>query len=144
MADKLILLVEDNEEDEELTLLALRMAHVNNEIAVTRDGSEALEFLFCSGKYQERDARQPAVVLLDIKLPKLSGLEVLRRIRTDDRTRLIPVVMLTSSSEEGDVSKSYAYGANSYVRKPIEFSQFSDAVSQLGRYWILLNEQTGL
>jgi two-component system response regulator len=144
MGDKIILLVEDNAEDEELTLLALRLARVTNEIAVTRDGSEALDFLFCSGRYEARDlSRQPAVVLLDIKLPKLNGLEVLRRIRTDARTRHIPVVMLTSSSEEEDIFQSYASGANSYVRKPIEFSQFADAVAQLGRYWTVLNEHPG-
>jgi CheY-like chemotaxis protein len=144
MVDRLILLVEDNAEDEELTVLALRQAKVRDEIAVTRDGSEALDFLFCSGRYRERDlGRQPAVILLDIKLPKLNGLEVLRRIRTDERTRYIPVVILTSSSQEEDMLQSYAGGANSYVRKPIGFSQFADAVAQLGRYWTLLNEHPG-
>jgi two-component system response regulator len=141
MGEKIILLVEDNEEDEELTVRALRQAQVSNEIAITRDGSEALEFLFCEGRYRERDpAKQPAVILLDLKLPKLNGIDVLKRIRADERTRYIPVVILTSSSEEDDMLQSYASGANSYVRKPIVFSQFANAVAQLGLYWMLLNE----
>lgn len=141
MSDRIILLVEDNEEDEELAIRALRQAQVSNEIAITRDGKEALEFLFCEGEYQNRDIeKQPAVVLLDLKLPKLNGIDVLKRIRADDRTRYIPVVVLTSSSEEDDILQSYASGANSYVRKPIVFSQFADAVAQLGLYWMLLNE----
>lgn len=141
MADKMILLVEDNPDDEELTLRALRKSKLTNEIAVTRDGSEALEFLFCEGQYADRDPSQmPAVVLLDLKLPKLNGLDVLRRIRADERTKLIPVVILTSSSEDEDMINSYTSGANSYVRKPVAFSQFADAVSELGLYWMLINE----
>lgn len=142
MTDKMILLVEDNPDDEELTLRALRKSKLTNEIAVTRDGSEALEFLFCEGQYADRDPSViPAVVLLDLKLPKLSGLEVLQRIRADERTKLVPVVILTSSSEDEDMINSYAFGANSYVRKPVAFSQFADAVSELGLYWMLLNER---
>lgn len=141
MADKMILLVEDNPDDEELTLRALRKSKLTNEIAVTRDGSEALEFLFCEGQYADRNPSvMPAVVLLDLKLPKLNGLDVLRRIRADERTKLIPVVILTSSSEDEDMINSYTSGANSYVRKPVAFSQFADAVSDLGLYWMLINE----
>jgi two-component system response regulator len=139
MAEKFILLVEDNPDDEELTLRALRK--VANEVVVTRDGSEALEFIFGTGKHAERDAtRLPAVILLDLKLPKLSGLDVLQRLRADARTRLVPVVVLTSSSEDEDVLRSYRFGANSYVRKPVEFGAFAGAVTQLGVYWMLLNE----
>ncbi len=141
MSEKLIMVVEDNPDDEELTLRALRMGKIANEIVVTRDGSEALEFLFCTGKYQGRDAsRMPSVILLDLKLPKLSGLDVLQRMRADPRTRFIPVVVLTSSSEDEDMLRSYELGANSYVRKPVEFSAFATAVGQLGIYWLLLNE----
>lgn len=141
MADKMILLVEDNPDDEELTLRALRKSKLTNDIAVTRDGTEALEFLFCEGQYADRDSsHMPAVVLLDLKLPKLNGLDVLQRIRADERTKLIPVVILTSSSEDEDMINSYTSGANSYVRKPVAFSQFADAVSELGLYWMLLNE----
>ena len=141
MSDKLIMVVEDNPDDEELTLRALRLGKIANEIVVTRDGSEALEYLFCSGKYQGRDpARMPSVILLDLKLPKLSGLDVLQRMRADPRTRFIPVVVLTSSSEDEDMLRSYRFGANSYVRKPVEFASFANAVTQLGVYWMLLNE----
>ena len=141
MSEKLILLVEDNPDDEELTTRALRQAKIANEIFVARDGAEAVEFLFGEGRHAGRDlARQPAVVLLDLKLPKLSGLDVLDRLRSDPRTRLIPVVVLTSSSEEEDMLKSYKLGANSYVRKPVAFGQFVNAVSQLGMYWLLLNQ----
>lgn len=141
MADKMILLVEDNPDDEELTLRALRKSKLTNDIAVARDGGEALEFLFCEGRYADRDpSHMPAVVLLDLKLPKLNGLDVLQRIRADERTKLIPVVILTSSSEDEDMINSYTSGANSYVRKPVAFSQFADAVSKLGLYWMLLNE----
>ena|ERR1700741_4043971 len=141
MSHKLILVVEDNPDDEELTLRALRQGKIANEIVVARDGSEALEFVFGTGKYQGRDvAIQPGVVLLDLKLPKLSGLDVLQRLRADERTRLVPVVILTSSSEEDDMLRSYQSGANSYVRKPVEFGAFVSAVSQLGVYWVLLNE----
>jgi CheY-like chemotaxis protein len=140
MAEKLILLVEDNPDDEELTLRALKQK-VAIVVVVARDGSEALEFIFGTGKYEGRDlSRMPTVILLDLKLPKLSGLDVLQRLRGDPRTRLIPVVILTSSSEDEDMLKSYQWGANSYVRKPVEFGNFADAVSHLGLYWMLLNE----
>jgi two-component system response regulator len=139
--DKTILLVEDNEDDEELTTRALRQAKIVNEIVVTRDGREALDYLFGEGKYAGRDATQtPALILLDLKLPKLSGLEVLAKLRADPRTRLVPTVVLTSSSEDEDMVRSYESGANSYVRKPVEFKAFADAVSQLGVYWVLLNQ----
>ncbi len=139
MAEKFILLVEDNPDDEELTLRALRK--VANEIVVVRDGSEALEFVFGTGSFAGRDTeRMPAVVLLDLKLPKLSGLDVLQRLRADPRSRLLPVVVLTSSSEDEDMLRSYRFGANSYVRKPVEFASFANAVTQLGVYWMLLNE----
>jgi two-component system response regulator len=141
MADKTILLVEDNPDDEELTLRALRQAKVANEVIVARDGIEALDFLFGKGRFKERDVQQrPAVVLLDLKLPKLNGLDVLQRMRADPLTKLIPVVVLTSSSEDEDKLRSYASGANSYVRKPVEFGSFANAVAQLGVYWLLLNE----
>ena len=141
MSEKMILLVEDNEDDEELTTRALRQAHIANEIVVARDGQEALDFLFGQGAHAGRDlARMPALVLLDIKLPKVTGLEVLQRVRADPRTRLVPIVMLTSSSEDEDMLKSYEHGANSYVRKPVEFRAFAEAVRQLGMYWMLLNQ----
>ncbi|TMH28194.1 MAG: response regulator [Betaproteobacteria bacterium] len=141
MSDKMILLVEDNPDDEELTTRALRQAKIANEIVVARDGAEALEFLFGEGVHAGRGvSRMPAVILLDLKLPKLSGLDVLNRLRADPRTRLIPTVILTSSSEDEDMLKSYQLGANSYVRKPVDFSQFATAVSQLGMYWLLLNQ----
>jgi two-component system response regulator len=139
--DRIILLVEDNPDDEELTLRALRQGNVANEVAVARDGSEALDYLFCTGSHAGRNAAQmPAVVLLDLKLPKLGGIDVLKRMRADPRTRLIPVVVLTSSSEEEDMVRSYESGANSYVRKPVEFAAFAAAVAQLGVYWMLLNQ----
>jgi len=141
MREKMILLVEDNPDDEALTMRALKQSKLANEIVITRDGNEALEFLFATGKYEGRDvSHTPAVVLLDLKLPKLSGLEVLQRLRADRRTRLVPVVVLTSSSEDEDMMRSYELGANSYVRKPVVFGQFADAVSQLGLYWMLLNQ----
>jgi len=141
MREKMILLVEDNPDDEALTMRALKQSKLANEIVITRDGNEALEFLFATGKYEGRDvSHTPAVVLLDLKLPKLSGLEVLQRLRADPRTRLTPVVVLTSSSEDEDMLRSYELGANSYVRKPVVFGRFADAVSQLGLYWILLNQ----
>lgn len=139
MAEKFILLVEDNPDDEELTMRALRK--IANEVVIARDGSEALEFLFGTGKYAGRDTEHaPAVILLDLKLPKLSGLDVLQRLRADPRTQLVPVVVLTSSSEDEDMLKSYRFGANSYVRKPVEFGAFANAVTQLGVYWMLLNQ----
>ena len=141
MKDRIILLVEDNPDDEELTLRALRQGNVANEVAVARDGSEALDFLFSTGSHAGRDpAQMPTVVLLDLKLPKLGGIDVLKRMRADPRTKLIPVVVLTSSSEEEDMVRSYESGANSYVRKPVEFTAFAAAVSQLGVYWMLLNQ----
>ena len=141
MKDKMILLVEDEEDDVALTLRALKKGNIANEVMVVRDGAEALDWLFAAGAYSERDAnRTPAVVLLDLKLPKVDGLEVLRRVRADERTRLLPVVVLTSSKEERDVIGSYSLGCNSYVRKPVDFLEFSDAVRQLGLYWLILNE----
>jgi CheY-like chemotaxis protein len=141
MKEKMILLVEDNPDDEELTLRALRKSNIANDVFVARDGSDALDFLFCTGKHAGRDPlAMPAVVLLDLKLPKLNGIDVLNRMRADPRTALIPVVVLTSSSEDEDMLRSYQSGANSYVRKPVEFSAFAGAVTQLGVYWMLLNE----
>jgi len=138
---KIILLVEDNPDDEELTRLAFEKSNVANELAVVRDGVEALDYLFGTGAHAGRDpGAMPAVILLDLKLPKIDGLEVLRRLRADDRTKLLPVVVLTSSREQEDIVRSYSTGANSYVRKPVEFEQFVQAVRQLGLYWLLLNE----
>ena len=141
MSEKIILVVEDNPDDEEFTLRALKRANVTNEIVVVRDGEEAVDYLFGTGRHAGRDpAERPAVVLLDLKLPKLNGIEVLQRMRAAPETRLVPVVILTSSSEEEDKLKSYSSGANSYVRKPVEFAAFADAVARLGVYWLLINE----
>jgi two-component system response regulator len=141
MARKTILLVEDNPDDEILTRMALQENNLLNEIVVAHDGVEALDYLFGRGRYAGRDLNdRPQVVLLDLKLPKLDGLDVLRALRADDRTRLLPVVILTSSNEEQDLLAGYRLGANSYVRKPVDFHQFTDAVKQLGLYWLLLNE----
>ncbi len=141
MYDRTILLVEDNPDDVELTLRSLRKNNITNEVVVAHDGVEALDYLFATGIYAGRDSSvMPAVVLLDLKLPKVDGLEVLRRLRADERTELLPVVILTSSSEEKDMVSGYKLGANSYVRKPVDFAQFSEAVKQLGLYWLLLNE----
>jgi two-component system response regulator len=141
MDGKMILLVEDNPDDEALTLRALRGANVANTVVVAHDGVEALDFLFGTGAHGGRDARDlPEVVLLDLKLPRIDGLAVLERIRADARTRLLPVVILTSSSEERDRLEGYKLGANSYVRKPVDFGQFAEAVRQLGLYWLVLNQ----
>ena len=137
-----ILLVEDNPNDVELTLHALDRNNVTNHIHVVRDGAEALEFVFCTGAYADRSIENsPKVILLDLKLPKVGGLEVLRRIKADPRTRTIPVVVLSSSREEPDVVESYELGINSYIVKPVDFGQFTEAVRQLGLYWLLLNER---
>jgi len=138
MNDKTILLVEDNPDDEELTLLAFQQNHISNAITVARDGAEALDMLF--GPDGEGGSISPAVILLDLKLPKVDGLEVLRCIRADERTKFLPVVILTSSREDQDLVASYSLGANSYVRKPVNFAEFLEAVRQLGLYWLLLNE----
>jgi two-component system, response regulator len=141
MDNKVILLVEDNPDDEALTIRALKKNNIVNAVVVARDGVEALDYLFAAGKYAGRDVDQrPTMVLLDLKLPKVSGLEVLRKLRSDPRTMRTPCVVFTSSTEEQDLVKSYDLGANSYVRKPVDFSQFSDAVRQLGMYWLLVNE----
>ena len=140
MTQPFILLVEDNPDDEELTLLSLRRNNLGHEIVVVRDGVEAVEFMSGEGQYAGRDtAVMPAVILLDLKLPKLDGLGVLKRLRADPRTRRQPVVVLTSSSQDADVIASYQLGANSYVRKPVEFSSFMEAVGSLGLYWVLIN-----
>ena len=142
MQDKMILLVEDNPDDEALTLRALKKNHIRNEVFIERDGAEALDFLFCTGAYADRDPREmPQMILLDLKLPKVDGLEVLRRIRADERTRLLAVVILTSSNEEQDLLEGYKKGANSYIRKPVDFNQFAEAIHQLGLYWLVLNER---
>jgi len=139
--DKIILLVEDNPDDEALTLRAFKKNNIRNKVVVARDGVEALDYLFGVGTHAERDvADLPQVVLLDLKLPKLDGLEVLRRIRADGRTKLLPVVILTSSKEDKDVINGYRLGANSYVRKPVSFDEFLEAARSLGLYWLLLNQ----
>jgi len=136
-----ILLVEDNESDEKLTIRAFRQSGITNEIAIVRDGLEALEYLTATGRHAGRDGSDlPQIVLLDLKLPRIDGLEVLRRIREHPPTKLLPVVVLTSSRQEEDVLKSYSLGANAYVRKPVEFSRFADAAKTLGLFWLLLNE----
>ena len=136
-----ILLVEDNPDDVELTLRALQRNKVTNHIEVARDGAEALEFIFATGAHADRDINNgPKVILLDLKLPRVDGLEVLRRIKSDQRTKNLPVVVLTSSRETRDVADAYALGVNSYIVKPVDFEQFADAVRELGLYWLLLNE----
>jgi two-component system response regulator len=141
MSDKILLLVEDNKGDEELAIRALRKNNIRNEVVVARDGAEALDYLFGTGIHAGRNtADLPTVVLLDIKLPKIDGLEVLRRIRSDERTRTLPVVVLTSSREDKDRLAAYANNANSFVRKPIEFAEFCEAIRLLGLYWLILNE----
>lgn len=141
MANKSILLVEDNLDDVDLTLHALKKNNIRNEIVVAYDGAEALDYLFGTGKYSGRDlTSMPTIILLDLKLPKVDGLEVLRRLRANELTKFLPVVILTSSKEEQDILKGYSLGVNSYVRKPVDFNQFAEAVSHLGLYWLLLNE----
>lgn len=140
--EAVILLVEDNPQDEELTLRAFRKSKILNPVVVARDGAEALDYLFARGAHAGRDTSiMPQLILLDLKLPKMDGLEVLQQIRADDRTRLLPVVILTSSVEEQDRLGGYGLGANSYVRKPVDFTQFMEAVRQLGLYWLVLNER---
>jgi CheY-like chemotaxis protein len=137
----MILLVEDNRDDEALTLRALKKNNIKNEVVVAHDGVEALDYLFGTGSYAGRDLiDMPQVILLDLKLPKVDGLEVLRQLRSDERTRLLPVVILTSSNEDQDRINGYGLGANSYVRKPVDFAQFIEAVRQLGLYWLILNQ----
>jgi len=141
MKEKTILLVEDNPDDEELTLMALKQSKILNNVIVARDGVEAVDYLYCTGKYEGRDlSDQPQLILLDLKLPKLGGLDVLQKLRQEPQTKFVPVVVMTSSSEEEDIIASYRFGANSYVRKPVEFHRFVDAVGQLGLYWLLINE----
>ena len=141
MSKKTILLVEDNANDEFLTLRALKKYNVANDLVVRRDGAEALDYLFGTGADAGRDPKElPVVMLLDLKLPKVDGLEVLRRVRADERTRILPIVILTSSNEERDVINSYKLGTNSYVQKPVDFTAFIEAVGQLGLYWLMLNE----
>jgi two-component system response regulator len=141
MEYKIILLVEDNPDDEALTLRALKRHNIGNKVFVVRDGAEALDFLFCMGAYADRDPRDmPELILLDLKLPKVDGLEVLRRIRAEERTRVLPVMILTSSTEEQDLIEGYRSGANSYIRKPVDFNQFLEAVRQLGMYCLVLSE----
>ena len=142
MDSKVIFLVEDNPDDEALTLRALKKNNIGNQVVVARDGAEALDFLFGRGSHVGRDLNlMPQVMLLDLKLPKIDGLEVLRQLRENERTKYLPVVILTSSNEEQDLLKGYGLGANSYVRKPVDFNQFTEAVRQLGLYWLVLNEQ---
>lgn len=138
---KTILLVEDNPDDEALTLRAMNKMSITNQIYVARDGAEALDFLFSTGIYANRRLNElPAVILLDLKLPKVDGLEVLRKLRSNELTRYIPVVVLTNSNEEQDILSSYSLGANSYVRKPVDFQTFTNLVGQLGKYWLAINE----
>jgi len=139
--NKVILLVEDNPDDEALTVRALKKSKIINEVVVVHDGVQALDYLFGDGAYLNRDLTQmPQVVLLDLKLPRLDGLGLLRRLRSDTRTKLLPVVILTSSDEESDIVRSYRLGVNSYIRKPVNFSEFAEATRQLGMYWLVLNE----
>jgi two-component system, response regulator len=141
MREKVILLVEDNPDDEALTLRALKKNGIQNQVVVARDGAQALDYLFGTGEQKEcGPGPSPQLVLLDLKLPRVDGLEVLRRIRADERTRLLPVVILTSSKEQRDLVEGYGRGANSYIRKPVDFGQFVEAVRQLGLYWLVLNE----
>lgn len=141
MEHQMILLVEDSQDDADLTLRAIRKNNIRNNVVHVRDGAEAIDFLLCAGEYASRNPRDlPQVVLLDLKLPKMDGLEVLRRIRSEKLLSLIPVVILTSSNEDRDIIESYRLGANSYIRKPVDFSSFLSAVNQLGLYWLLVNQ----
>ena len=141
MEEKIILLVEDNPDDVTLTQRALKKSHILNKLVVAKDGAEALDYIFGTGSYTGRDlSNMPEVILLDLKLPKIDGLEVLKRIRSEKRTKLLPVVILTSSKEENDLINGYTLGANSYIRKPVNFNQFVEAIHQLGLYWLVLNE----
>jgi len=141
-AHSTILLVEDNADDEALTLRALKKNNLINEVVVARDGAEALDYLFAEGQYEGRGASKlPAMVLLDIQLPKIDGFGVLKRLRSEERTRYLPVVILTSSAEQEDILAGYGLGANSYIRKPVDFDEFIETVGQLGPYWLLLNQQ---
>ncbi len=145
MTPKIILLVEDNPSDIGLTQRALAKSHISNELVVAEDGQEALDYLFGAGQHTGRDVNElPALILLDLKLPRVDGLEVLRRVRADPRTHRLPVVILTTSSEEQDMAQSYDLGANSYIRKPVDFIQFANAVEHLGLYWLVMNEQPPL
>ena len=142
MEEKIILLVEDNPDDVTLTERALKKSHILNKLIIAKDGVEALDYLFGTGSWAGRDMNNmPEIVLLDLKLPKIDGLEVLKRIRANEQTKLLPVVILTSSKEEKDLIDGYSMGANSYIRKPVNFNQFADAVRQLGLYWLVLNER---
>lgn len=137
---KTILLVEDNPDDVALTLRAFKKNNIMNKVVVAKDGTEALDYLFCTGEYSDRDIEDtPQIILLDLKLPKVNGLEVLKKIREDDRTKLLPVIILTSSKEQQDLLDGYSLGANSYIRKPVDFDQFIESVRQLGLYWLVLN-----
>jgi CheY-like chemotaxis protein len=141
MKEKIILLVEDNPDDITLTLRALKKNSIFNEVVVAKDGVEALDYLFGTGIYAGRDTSvMPVVTLLDLKLPKIDGFEVLKRVRSNERTKLIPIVILTSSKEDDDLINGYSLGANSYIRKPVDFEQFTEAIRELGLYWILINE----
>jgi two-component system response regulator len=141
MKERYILLIEDNEDDELLCIRAFKKSNIKNKIKVVRDGAEAIDFLACRGSYSERDCKdRPEIILLDLKLPKVDGLEVLEFIRSKKETKLLPVIILTTSKEESDIVKSYSLGANSFIRKPVDFEQFYKAVNQLGMYWLVLNE----
>lgn len=139
--NKVILLVEDNPDDEALTIRALKKNKIENEVVAVHDGAEALDYLFCRGSYANRDKNtMPQLVLLDLKLPKIDGIEVLKQLRANEKTKMLPIVILTSSKEEQDLIDGYSNGANSYIRKPVDFNQFTEAVRQLELYWLLLNE----